>query len=189
MKREELEAIINDERSTDLSKVVAESALKDLIIKELNEIIIAKDMAGAELHNENKELKQKLETRIAMWEHEKQLRRILLTIGKRHKNAQNLMEDCYKRIHSLLSKQPKWISVKDELPKEDDEILFTDGKFVYKGCWTTWDGGCSDFSYVVGSGFANEVNDESFTEEQITHWMPLPPPPTTDESFKIKEGM
>jgi len=66
----------------------------------------------------------------------------------------------------------EWISVKDRLPDNHDDVLVVGEGwdnmnwwriyFYEKGIWYTIDG--------------DEVNEQS--QSKITHWMPLPEPPT-----------
>lgn len=90
--------------------------------------------------------------------------------------AKNIIEECYTCIHQLLSTiskmettTPKWISVEDALPqwgklvkikfkngKEDERRFSADYKWVSKGMQT-----CESV--------------------YVTHWLPLPPPPTTEK--------
>lgn len=53
----------------------------------------------------------------------------------------------------------EWISVKDRLPKEEEEVL-TFGSY----------------GYVVGY-YSSEVYDWQTTYGEVTHWMPLPDKP------------
>ena len=52
-----------------------------------------------------------------------------------------------------------WISVEDELPDEGKDYLVSTGNNV-------------NFDY-----FNTLVNHFSFYADDVTHWMPLPPPP------------
>ena len=85
--------------------------------------------------------------------------------------AKNIIEECYTCIHQLLSTiskmettTPKWISVKDRLPKGNPMIpaLDEDNQVVWWGNW----------------------HDDNLDIYGITHWLDnaLPPPPTTEES-------
>jgi hypothetical protein len=53
----------------------------------------------------------------------------------------------------------EWISVNDRLPSERDDYLVSTGNSV-------------NFDY-----FNTLVNEFAFYAEDVTHWMPLPPPP------------
>ena len=63
----------------------------------------------------------------------------------------------------------EWISTKDRMPEENEDILFTEGKDIYRGYWTTF----------LGKAFhqtppEDQYFGDDFSLEQITHWMPLP---------------
>lgn len=69
----------------------------------------------------------------------------------------------------------KWISVKDELPLdllgdsdvyEDVLVLVTDGVIV------------DSKGFAAGSDWRGWVESGEIRRENITHWMPLPKPPT-----------
>lgn len=95
-------------------------------------------------------------------------------------SVMDAMEQRIKELDATISKlekvAPKWISVEDVLPqwgklvkikfkdgKEDERRFSADYKWVSKGMRT-----------------CESVN--------VTHWMPLPPPPTTvDSSAIVKE--
>lgn len=64
-----------------------------------------------------------------------------------------------------------WVSVKDKLPEDLENILFTDGKDVYKGHISK--------SYLEEDHYWYSVADHAV--EGVKHWMPLPKPPK-DES-------
>ena len=67
----------------------------------------------------------------------------------------------------------EWISVEDGLPENDVEVLITDGDMVLGGCWLDW--GCHNGLYW------NTHNEEKFYAlSEVTHWMPLPEPPTEE---------
>jgi hypothetical protein len=65
-------------------------------------------------------------------------------------------------------KQSDWISVKDRLPDNDDDVLVTDGKRLEIAFW---------FYYFEPHcwSFSNEL--AGYDTGAITHWMPLPPLP------------
>ena len=84
-------------------------------------------------------------------------------------------------IAELKAKLPRWRKCSEEMPEEDEGVLFSDGKYIYKGCWTTWDGGCSDFSYENFSGWVEDGSETSYEFEEIKWWMPLPDNPEADK--------
>lgn len=119
----------------------------------------------AELEAENK----KLEAEIEM---DAKKRRIMV-------NGYNRKCELVKELEATISisetTEPKWISVEDVLPqwgklvkikfkdgKEDERRFSADYKWVSKGMRT-----------------CESVN--------VTHWMPLPPPPTTEDSSAIEK--
>ena len=67
----------------------------------------------------------------------------------------------------------KWISVKDELPKEDTNVILFDGSIVF----------CGNFSYNIDKSvcWGNQVCDGLcygwYKKDEVTHWMPLPEGP------------
>ena len=68
----------------------------------------------------------------------------------------------------------EWISVKDRLPNKDEEVLVYRG--IHRGLmdvYTYIDHDEWDDAYGYCSGTDNEG---------ITHWMPLPAPPTAKEN-------
>jgi hypothetical protein len=66
----------------------------------------------------------------------------------------------------------EWISVKDEMPKEDVNVLVTDGS-----CW------CSVWC-LYSSAYAGDCWEDDYGYWQdlddVTHWMQLPEPPKED---------
>ena len=56
---------------------------------------------------------------------------------------------------------PKWISVKDRLPEEGEDVLAYLGEGIFGICWLLKDG------YW-------ETRDSFLYPEDVTHWMPLP---------------
>lgn len=74
----------------------------------------------------------------------------------------------------------KWISVKDRLPEYRGPANFDDKSTVL--AYYQRPGDDSNFHVVlVGGGF--EPSADGITG--YTHWMPLPPPPTTDQRGTI----
>ncbi len=71
-----------------------------------------------------------------------------------------------KRVLELMG----WISVKDQMPKEDEWLYLGSSLFGT----TTW-GICMDGEFVNP--------DQNYLKiEGVTHWMPLPEPPKTGEN-------
>ena len=59
-----------------------------------------------------------------------------------------------------------WISVKDRLPENTDEVLV---------CFIGWDDlQFQSVMYLENGDWYNEHGDPCYT---VTHWMPLPEPP------------
>ena len=62
----------------------------------------------------------------------------------------------------------KWISVKDQMPKDEQKVLFfvRDRENMYAGQF-----------FSERQRFEENLDGWWFDEENITHWMPLPEPP------------
>ena len=60
----------------------------------------------------------------------------------------------------------KWISVEDKLPKDGEEVLIyiRNKQIVAEKCRVF--------------GFVDAMDREALRLDMITHWMPLPEPPT-----------
>jgi hypothetical protein len=69
-------------------------------------------------------------------------------------------------------KEMEWIKLEDSLPRCCDDVLFTDGKQVYRG-WLETHEPLEDPLFYNQSC---EVRAEHWPEN-VTHWMPLPEPP------------
>jgi len=59
----------------------------------------------------------------------------------------------------------EWISVKDRLPKENEEVLAFSGFIFY----------ALNVNHLYENGFFDLV--EEIVYQNVTHWMPLPNPP------------
>ena len=73
----------------------------------------------------------------------------------------NIYRDASAYITQLEARVPKWISVKDRLPEDDDDVLiFSNERVIFVGCYKNgqW------ISYSLYAIYGNVV----------THWMPLP---------------
>lgn len=87
-------------------------------------------------------------------------------------NIELYRRDC-SLLKFLLNKQNKWINVKDGLPENQQEVI------VYRGHHS---GLMNVYTYIGNNeweddyGYWGRTNDEG-----ITHWMPLPVPPKTEE--------
>ena len=66
-----------------------------------------------------------------------------------------------------------WISVKDNLPEEEERVLGFDGNCQM---------GCFVCVYTFRDG--DFIDDEGFSYacSEVTHWMPLPAPPKEKEN-------
>ena len=72
-------------------------------------------------------------------------------------------------IEALEAAQPKWISVKEKLPENDDNYLvFTSDKNV------------AEIATYYGDG-EWLTHDLTNLTPLVTHWMPLPVPPRSDD--------
>lgn len=84
-------------------------------------------------------------------------------------------------LNHELEEERRWRKCSDEMPEEDEEVLFSDGIYFYLGCWTTWDGGCSDYSYETFSGWVENGSEKDHDFNEIKYWMPLPSDPKEDK--------
>jgi hypothetical protein len=66
--------------------------------------------------------------------------------------------ECYE-CGALILKESGWISVKDRLPKNDDEVLV------------------STRLKNIGIGWWDSYWRSDLSVKEITHWMPMPAPP------------
>lgn len=93
--------------------------------------------------------------------------------------ATDLIEDCYKCIHqqmatiSKMETTQKWISVKDRLPEENIPVVIRYKNDI--GLLVACRKVDPIFDYAWFSDFGMDV------KENVTHWMPLPSAPTTEE--------
>jgi hypothetical protein len=71
----------------------------------------------------------------------------------------------------------KWISVEDRLPEKNKAVIgcVTD-RFTFEGKISV-----STVCYFgIASGWES-LRDEDFKGKRVTHWMPMPKPPTGEE--------
>ena len=76
----------------------------------------------------------------------------------------------------------KWISVQNELPKLDTEVLITNGEWVHFGCIESDYYNCeNDELEATWVGYGLGWDGESAKVEP-THWMPKPTPPNDNQN-------
>ena len=86
--------------------------------------------------------------------------------------AEVLQEDAKVCIQQLEQSVPRWISVEERLPENDDAVLIMDNG--------------------IGMGYYNIYSDEWTDCEtadtiRVTHWMPLPEPPKEGEDHATQD--
>lgn len=70
-----------------------------------------------------------------------------------------------------------WISVNDRLPEDDDRVLVWENK-TYQRVLPPEYGYCI-FAHYDGKWLDENMSDYNNNSDwTVTHWMPLPPPPT-----------
>lgn len=62
-----------------------------------------------------------------------------------------------------------WISVKDRMPSDTEDVLITDGARISTGWF--------DDHWTDDHGYGDYDSDFIFYCELVTHWAPLPPLP------------
>ena len=84
--------------------------------------------------------------------------------------SQCVSEDYCKGWNDAVDAMPKWISVEDRLPEDDQDVLVCVNK-------NTIDTGYCSFGYdpSVRNWYAY-----ASVSNNVTHWMPLPEPPKED---------
>ena len=120
-----------------------------------------------------------------------------------------MLRDALDYIQQLEAQVPKWISVEERLPKNEEPVLIatkwslmgmrgmavscgfhTDGKtFTGNSDYNWYDGDCDliydeeEDEYIVPEGWWESVRyTEHFfaVDKPVTHWMPMPEPPKED---------
>lgn len=96
-------------------------------------------------------------------------------IVRQDKVALNLLEQVLYDIQHVptLTQPNEWISVEDMLPEKGQIVLFhqKDG-FIY----------CAEYfagNSIMSTGWF--IDNDCWEAEEVTHWMPLPAPPTKEE--------
>lgn len=79
-----------------------------------------------------------------------------------------MSKDALAYIQQLEAQVPKWISVEERLPEDDDDVLMMTDMGMSMGYY------CRD-SFI--DSWVDYVNSDS---KCVTHWMPLPEPPKED---------
>lgn len=68
----------------------------------------------------------------------------------------------------------KWIGVKDKLPERNEDVLIYRGRFMGNLI--------NVYTYLGNNEWEDEYGYWGRTDDEgITHWMPLPTPPTEKE--------
>lgn len=75
-------------------------------------------------------------------------------------------EEAFMAGANFADSHPAWVSVKDELPKDYEPVLAAFGHHFVRVCFH-----CGEKWYLDDSPVAEGMFG-------VTHWMPLPPPPT-----------
>ena len=65
----------------------------------------------------------------------------------------------------------EWVSVEDELPRSGDYLVVADVSF-----------GIGDKIYQAMVAGYEDMDERWLIDEPVTHWMPLPSPPTGEEN-------
>lgn len=77
--------------------------------------------------------------------------------------------DWQARVKEALEPVPSgWISVKERMPEDWDDVLITNGEFVCRGY-------CNNAVWFASS------DGGEFDPEEITHWQPMPEPPKEEQ--------
>lgn len=111
--------------------------------------------------------------------HDDELSRLKARIAELEKENESLKYSVA-TLETDLAMSQRWRKCSEEMPEEDDCVLFSDGKYIYIGSWTTWDGGCSDYSYETRSGWVESGSENDYDFNEIKYWMPLPSAPKED---------
>lgn len=72
---------------------------------------------------------------------------------------------------AALIEQTRWIPVGERLPEESDKVL------VWMECPDLFIAPQDDFGYYINGEWIGDNTDSMVHSKNVTHWMPLPPPP------------
>ena len=70
-----------------------------------------------------------------------------------------------------------WISVSDRLPEKDKNVILFDGNEIFCG---TYNGKFKE-NHSWGNQCCDGICYGWYEKNEVTHWMPLPQPPSNDE--------
>ena len=99
-------------------------------------------------------------------------------IKRGHRAFKMICKDCGKQVNEYEfkaddKKWPEWISVKNRLPLEGEELIFRTNEISSKPIFTgRWE---QEGKWKVV--YATNAQDCEIEFEEITHWMPLPEAP------------
>lgn len=71
----------------------------------------------------------------------------------------------------------KWISTKNQLPKNFQDVICTDGKYVYYGEYTSATSTFNESKFILCKGIGVVDPFDYYHKKIITHWMPMPKKP------------
>lgn len=94
------------------------------------------------------------------------------------KGLERIAEHFYNGCWSIwqAARQPQWISVKDQLPEDDQRVLVLDACGKVRICkHTLWEDRNTSGEFYLWD-YDDDCNS-FYSDEEVTHWMPLPEPP------------
>lgn len=88
---------------------------------------------------------------------------------RKSKTASFLLDQMLHDIQAMptLTPQNEWVSVEEKLPEEHADIL------MWRKRWKIAEAG----TFHIGRFWVYDEIGDSYTADDITHWMPLPEPP------------
>lgn len=72
----------------------------------------------------------------------------------------------------------EWISMNDRPPDNFTEVYCTDGEYVWYAEYTSKNSAYNDSKFILCKGIGICEPFDYYHHKTITHWMPLPKPPT-----------